>query len=168
MASGFHGGGEREDRRGRDERNPHGVHVRSPGGRRPRSGVLVGALRRSVPGLDASVICRPICTSGFRKSGGKCCALLRPFYQKMDREHSCGFLYRKGAEMAVEVAFPHPVLFPSARCPGPSKGWLRRTVRAQVRDDFKTARGFPADRFSLLVTVARSCKRTIEERATSN
>jgi hypothetical protein len=36
--------------------------------------------------------------------GGKCCAMLRPFYQKMNREHSCEVIYKRGAELAVEVA----------------------------------------------------------------
>lgn len=51
--------------------------------------------------------------------GAKCCAILRPFYQKMDREHSCSFLYQKGAELAVEVALSAPALVSDCRLPGP-------------------------------------------------
>ena len=50
--------------------------------------------------------------------GAKCCAILRPFYQKMDREHSCSFLYQKGAELSVEVALSAPALVSDCRLPG--------------------------------------------------
>jgi len=49
--------------------------------------------------------------------GGKCCAMLRPFYQKMDREHSCRHVYRKGAELAAEVALSAPVLVSGCSMP---------------------------------------------------
>jgi hypothetical protein len=43
--------------------------------------------------------------------------MLRPFYQKMDREHSCSHIYQKGAELAVEAALSAPSLFPGCRLP---------------------------------------------------
>ncbi len=49
--------------------------------------------------------------------GGKCCAMLRPFYQKIDREHSCSYLYQKGAEMTVEVALSAPALASECKIP---------------------------------------------------
>lgn len=49
--------------------------------------------------------------------GAKCCALLRPFYHKIDREHSCKAIYRKGAELAVEVLLNAPVLVPECKMP---------------------------------------------------
>ncbi len=49
--------------------------------------------------------------------GGKCCAILRPFYQKMDRENSCSLLYQKGAELTVEVALSAPALVAGCRMP---------------------------------------------------
>jgi hypothetical protein len=49
--------------------------------------------------------------------GGKCCAMLRPFYKKMDRENSCKEIYKKGAELAVEVALSGPKLVPGCRMP---------------------------------------------------
>ena len=49
--------------------------------------------------------------------GGKCCAMLRPLYQKMDREHSCSHLYQKGAELAVEVALSAPALASECKMP---------------------------------------------------
>ena len=35
--------------------------------------------------------------------------MLRPFYQKMDREHSCCHLCRKGEELAVDVALSEKI-----------------------------------------------------------
>jgi C_GCAxxG_C_C family probable redox protein len=58
--------------------------------------------------------------------GGKCCAMLRPFYQKMDREHSCSHIYRKGAELAVEVALSAPSLVAGCRMPGALHGLLKK------------------------------------------
>lgn len=49
--------------------------------------------------------------------GGKCCAMLRPFYQKIDEEKSCQEIYRKGAELAVEVALSAPALAPECKMP---------------------------------------------------
>ncbi len=49
--------------------------------------------------------------------GGKCCALLRPFYQEMDRDHSCSHVYQKGAELAMEVALSAPALVSDCRLP---------------------------------------------------
>ncbi|MBM4276362.1 MAG: C_GCAxxG_C_C family protein [Deltaproteobacteria bacterium] len=53
----------------------------------------------------------------YEELGGKCCAMLRPFYQKMDRENSCRFIYQKGAELAVEVVLSAPELVPECRMP---------------------------------------------------
>jgi C_GCAxxG_C_C family probable redox protein len=58
--------------------------------------------------------------------GGKCCAIIRPFYQKMDREHSCGPIYRKGAELAVEVALAAPALVSDCRMPRSLQNLLKK------------------------------------------
>jgi hypothetical protein len=61
--------------------------------------------------------------------GGKCCAMLRPFYQKADPGHTCSYLYQKGAEMAVEVALSAPALatpLPSTFDTDPSHRWTDR------------------------------------------
>ena len=50
-------------------------------------------------------------------AGGKCCAMLRPFYQKIDLQKSCREIYKKGAELAVEVALSAPRLVPECRMP---------------------------------------------------
>jgi hypothetical protein len=60
--------------------------------------------------------------------GGKCCALLRPFYHKIDNENSCKAIYQKGAELAVEVALCAPVLVPGCRMPGSLKGFVRKNL----------------------------------------
>jgi hypothetical protein len=49
--------------------------------------------------------------------GGKCCGMLRPFYQKMDRDHTCSYLYQKGAELAVEAALSSPAIAPECKMP---------------------------------------------------
>jgi C_GCAxxG_C_C family probable redox protein len=59
--------------------------------------------------------------------GGKCCAILRPFYQKMDREKSCRFIYQRGAELAVEVALSGPELVPECRMPKSLQRFMERT-----------------------------------------
>jgi len=43
--------------------------------------------------------------------------MLRPFYQKIDREKSCREIYKKGAELAVEVALSAHKLVPECRMP---------------------------------------------------
>ena len=58
--------------------------------------------------------------------GGKCCAMLRPFYQKMDREKSCRFIYQKGAELAVEVALSAPDLVPGCKFPRSLRGLVKK------------------------------------------
>ena len=59
--------------------------------------------------------------------GGKCCAMLRPFYQKMDKETSCQFIYQKGAELAVEVALSAPEIVPECRIPKSIQGFFNRS-----------------------------------------
>jgi hypothetical protein len=43
--------------------------------------------------------------------------MLRPFYQKIDQQKSCREIYKKGAELAVEVALSAPDLVPECRMP---------------------------------------------------
>jgi len=60
--------------------------------------------------------------------GGKCCAMLRPFYHKIDNEHSCKAIYRKGAELAVEVALSAPALVPECRMPRSLRGFVDKNL----------------------------------------
>jgi hypothetical protein len=120
MASGFHGGG-------------GGVKTDEEGMKGIPTGCMCGALAAGVLvlgvlyGRSAPVGPRFGCISHLSaylhkrfqdELGGKCCAMLRPFYQKMDREHSCSHIYQKGAELAVEVALSAPALVPDCRLPG--------------------------------------------------
>jgi len=43
--------------------------------------------------------------------------MLRPFYHKIDPEKSCREIYKKGAELAVEVALSARKLVPECRMP---------------------------------------------------
>jgi hypothetical protein len=43
--------------------------------------------------------------------------MLRPFYQKIDQQKSCREIYKKGAELAVEVALSAPKLVPECKMP---------------------------------------------------
>jgi hypothetical protein len=49
--------------------------------------------------------------------GAKCCSMLRPFYKKIDPENSCNALYKKGAELAVEVVFAAPKIYEGCQIP---------------------------------------------------
>ena len=119
MASGFHGGG-------------GAVDIEEDGMKGTPTGCMCGALAAGVLvlgilyGRTAPVGPRYSCISHlsgrlhqrFQKElGGKCCAMLRPFYQKIDRKKSCREIYRKGAELAVEVALSAPDLAPGCALP---------------------------------------------------
>jgi hypothetical protein len=60
--------------------------------------------------------------------GGKCCAMLRPFYQKIDEENSCKEIYRKGAELAVEVALSASALVRECKMPRPLQRFVRMNL----------------------------------------
>jgi hypothetical protein len=119
MASGFHGGG-------------GGVKTDEEGMKGIPTGCMCGALAAGVLvlgvlyGRAAPVGPRFGCISHLsahlhkrfqEELGGKCCALLRPFYHKIDNENSCKEIYRKGAEMAVEVALSAPGLVSECQMP---------------------------------------------------
>jgi hypothetical protein len=53
--------------------------------------------------------------------------MLRPFYKKIDKENSCREIYKKGAELAVEVALSAPGLVPECKMPKS----LRRLVESK-------------------------------------
>jgi hypothetical protein len=62
----------------------------------------------------------------FDEVGGKCCSMLRPLYQRMDREKSCRELYKKGAELAIEAIFAAPGVFSECKFPRS----LQRIIKA--------------------------------------
>ena len=119
MASGFHGGG-------------GAVDIEEDGMKGTPTGCMCGALAAGILvlsilyGRTAPIGPRYSCISHLsgrlhqrfqEELGGKCCAMLRPFYQKIDREKSCREIYRKGAELAVEMALSAPDLAPGCTLP---------------------------------------------------
>jgi len=116
MASGFHGGGGRI--RVGDEEVPTGCMCGALAGGVLALGVLYG--RTSPKGNRYGCIPH---TAGYlhqrflAEVGGKCCSMLRPLYQRMDPEHSCQELYRKGAELAIEAMFAAPGVFGECKLP---------------------------------------------------
>ena len=110
MASGFHGGGGRI--RVGEEEVPTGCLCGALAGGILALGVLYGRTSPKGPRYG----CIPNAAGYlhqrfFAEVGGKCCSMLRPLYQRMDPEHSCQELYRKGAELAVETIFAAPGVF---------------------------------------------------------
>jgi hypothetical protein len=119
MASGFHGGGGgfKTDEAGM-EGNPTGCMCGALASGVLILGILYG---RTEPG-KVRFGCISHLSAHLHKRfqeelGGKCCAILRPFYQGIDKEHSCRAIYQKGAELAVEVALSAPKLTPQCRMP---------------------------------------------------
>jgi len=119
IASGFHGGG-------------GAIDIDEEGMKGTPTGCMCGALAAGVLvlgilyGRTAPVGPRFGCISHLsghlhkrfqEELGGKCCAMLRPFYHKIDREKSCREIYKKGAELAVEVALSGPQLAPQCKMP---------------------------------------------------
>ena len=136
MASGFHGGG-------------GAVHIDEEGMKGTPTGCMCGALaagvlvlgilygRTSPAGPKYSCISH---LSGYlhqrfqEEMGGKCCAMLRPFYHQMDREKSCREIYKKGAELAVEVALAAPALAPGCKMPRSLQGFVKRNLSSVTKD----------------------------------
>lgn len=103
MASGFHGGG------GATKTGEQWIPTGCMCGALAAGVLVIGTLYGRTDPKQNRYGCATQLSAWLHKRfeeelGGKCCALLRPFYQKMDeRERSCRAIYRKGAELAVEV-----------------------------------------------------------------
>jgi hypothetical protein len=52
--------------------------------------------------------------------------MLRPFYQKVDKENSCNFVYQKGAELAVEVVLSAPQIVLGCKVPASLLGRITK------------------------------------------
>ncbi len=130
MASGFHGGG-------------GAVNIDEEGMKGTPTGCMCGALAAGVLvlgilyGRTSPVGPKYSCISHLsghlhqrfqEEMGGKCCAMLRPFYQKNDREKSCGEIYQKGAELAVEAALSAPALVPGCKMPRSLQEFVKRNL----------------------------------------
>ena len=119
MASGFHGGGGaiKTDEEGM-EGTPTGCMCGALAAGVLILGILYGRTSPAGPRFGCISHLSAHLHKRFQEElGGKCCAMLRPFYQKIDREKSCRFIYQKGAELAVEVALSAPELGPECRMP---------------------------------------------------
>jgi C_GCAxxG_C_C family probable redox protein len=130
MASGFHGGGGAVDI---DEAGMKGTPTGCICGALAAGLLVLGILYGRTSPVGPRYGCISHLAAHLHKRfqeelGGKCCAMLRPFYQKMDREKSCRFIYQKGAELAVEVALSAPKLVPECRMPRSLQRFVRKDL----------------------------------------
>ncbi len=131
MASGFHGGGGAAKT---DEKGMEGTPTGCMCGALASGVLILGILYgRTEPG-KVRYGCISQLSAHLHKRfqeelGGKCCALLRPFYHKIANENSCKEIYRIGAEMAVEVALSAPALISECKMPRP----LQRLVEKNCK-----------------------------------
>ncbi|NWF93855.1 MAG: C_GCAxxG_C_C family protein [Syntrophaceae bacterium] len=128
IASGFHGGGGAIKI---DEKGTETIPTGCMCGALAAGVLILGILYGRTSGAGPRFGCISYLSAHLHRRfqeelGGKCCALLRPFYQKIDSEKSCKFLYQKGAELAVEVALSAPDLVPECRMPGILQRLIKR------------------------------------------
>ncbi len=117
IASGFHGGGGASKKNGGEtEWIPTGCICGALAAGILILGVLYGRTSPKGPRYGCISQLSSYLHKRFQEElGGKCCALLRPFYQRKDREGSCQYIYQKGAELAVEVALNGPAIVTECR-----------------------------------------------------
>jgi C_GCAxxG_C_C family probable redox protein len=128
MASGFHGGGGavKTDELGMVG-NPTGCMCGALASGVLVLGILYGRSEPSKVRYDCISHLSAALHKRFQEEmGGKCCAMLRPFYHKMDKESSCQVIYRKGAELAVEVALSAPKIYPDCKMPRSLQEFVKR------------------------------------------
>ena len=128
MASGFHGGGGAIKT---DEKGMEGTPTGCMCGALAAGVLVLGILYGRTSPVGPRYGCISHLAAQLHKRfqeelGGKCCTMLRPFYQKMDREKSCREIYKKGAELAVEVALYAPQLVPECRMPRSLQRFVER------------------------------------------
>ena len=128
MASGFHGGGGAVKT---DEEGMQGTPTGCMCGALAAGVLVLGILYgRTGPGGPRygciSQLSAHLHKRFQEELGGKCCAMLRPFYHKMDRENSCRVIYRKGAELAVEVALSAPKIVSDCKMPRSLQEFVKR------------------------------------------
>jgi hypothetical protein len=131
MASGFHGGGGAVEI---DEEGAKGIPTGCMCGALASGVLVLGVLYGRTAPIGPRFGCISHLSAHLHKRfqeelGGKCCAMLRPFYQKMDREKSCRFIYQKGAELAVEVALSACRIAPECKMPSPLQRFLKRPAQ---------------------------------------
>ena len=130
MASGFHGGGGAVKT---DEIGMEGIPTGCMCGALASGVLILGILYGRTEPSKVRFDCISHLSAHLHKRfqdelGGKCCAMLRPFYHKIDNEHSCKAIYRKGAELAVEVALSAPALVPECKMPRSLQGFVNKNL----------------------------------------
>ena len=81
------------------------------------------------PGMDASAVCRPISTTGFRKSWeGNAARCFGPFTRRSTGRIRAGRFIRKGLSWPLRWLFPHPGSSPNARCQRAFGGLWKKTL----------------------------------------
>jgi len=128
IASGFHGGGGavKTDEIGM-QGNPTGCMCGALASGVLVLGILYGRSEPSKVRFDCISHLSAALHRRFQEEmGGKCCAMLRPFYHKMDKENSCREIYRKGAELAVEVALSAPKIYPDGKMPRSLREFVKK------------------------------------------
>ena len=128
MASGFHGGGGAVKT---DEIGMEGIPTGCMCGALASGVLILGVLYGRTEPSKVRFDCISHLSAHLHKRfqeelGGKCCAMLRPFYRKKYPEKMCTEIYKKGAELAVEVAFSGPDLDPLCKIPKPLQRSLKR------------------------------------------
>jgi C_GCAxxG_C_C family probable redox protein len=119
MASGFHGGGGAVKT---DEIGMEGIPTGCMCGALAAGVLILGVFYGRTEPSKVRFDCISHLSAHLHKRfqeelGGKCCAMLRPFYHKIDNEKSCKAIYKKGAELAVEVALSAPAIVPDCKMP---------------------------------------------------
>ncbi len=123
LATGFHGGG--GGSKVGEEWTPTGCMCGALA-----AGVLViGALYGRTSPKQSKYGCAAHLSGYLHKRfeeelGAKCCSMLRPFYKKIDPDNSCNAIYKKGAELAVEVVFSAPQIHAECQMPKSLKNLL--------------------------------------------
>ena len=130
MASGFHGGGGAVKT---DEIGMQGIPTGCMCGALASGVLILGILYgRTAPSKvrfdEISHLSAHLHKRFQEEVGGKCCALIRPFYHKMDSEHSCREIYQKGAELAVEVALSAPAIVPGCKIPRSLQAFVNKNL----------------------------------------
>ena len=119
MASGFHGGGGAVKT---DEIGMEGIPTGCMCGALAAGVLILGVFYGRTEPSKVRFDCISHLSAHLHKRfqeelGGKCCAMLRHFYHKIDNEKSCKAIYKKGAELAVEVSLSAPAIVPDCKMP---------------------------------------------------
>ena len=118
LASGLHGGGGAS--RNGQEWIPTGCLCGALAAGVLAIGILYGTEEPAPKGQQgcASQVAGLLHRRFQEEMGAKCCNLIRPFQKKTGEENSCKAVYRRGAELTVDVLLSAPDLLPDCGMPG--------------------------------------------------